>query len=178
MIDPQREREEHVRQAVEVYNSALPDLADNLALSSPNDQAFSTSAHRSGDVKLSGSRMPTRKHKRFERRQTLVAGVDPGFELLDLRIGHAWDNRLGRVGRGEIGTQNEQIVLHLAENGVRQVDTVGGQQGAHHSDDRVRFVDGAIGFYAWVIFGDAGTAEEARRTAVSRPRVDFQDVEL
>ena len=106
-----------------------------------------------------------------ERGEIGVHGVDLPFQPRHLRFDDAQPLAAGLVGRGEVGTEVEEVVLDAAEHGVEPVRQRRLVQ-TGESDMGVEFVDGADRLEAQVGFRPPLAGRQRRGAVVAGAGVD------
>ena len=147
-------------------------IADGLGLGEGDEASFGAAGDGAGEVESGGEFSAAGQDEGLEFGQGLSGGVDMFFEFSDVGGGDAGDlvGVLGIEGGAEIGTEIEQAVLQLGEEGG---DLVEGGSGGGEAEGGVGFVDVAVGLDAEVVFVDAGRTEEGGEAGVTFPGVDL-----
>ena len=127
-------------------------------------------------MELSGGGIAAGEDEALERLDFFIEGVDPTLECGDVFVGDAGADGLVAldalldVGGGEFAADVEEVGLDDGEP-AREVFVFG--YGGGDAEERVEFVDGAVGLDADVVFGDARSTEEAGLSIVAGAGVDL-----
>lgn len=133
-------------------------------------QPFGTARNRARQMKVGRKWRTSRQHKRIERGQIGIHGVDFTLQSSDLRFGDAQSAFASAAlfGHRKIGAQIEQIVLDTAEHGVHFAH--GMKTAKPHG--RVGFVHRSVGGDAQRIFRKPGTVAKRGFALVACPGID------
>jgi hypothetical protein len=172
-VDDAGHGEEEVREAVDVAEQGAGDRFD---VGEGDDAALGAAADGAGEVELGGGGVTAGEDEELERRQLFIEGVDPAFEGCDIVIGDAGADVLAAlkalfdVGGGEFAAEIEEVGL---DDGEPASEVVVFEDGGGDAEERVEFIDGAVGLDADVVFGDARSTEEAGLSFVAGAGVDL-----
>jgi hypothetical protein len=133
--------------------------------------AFGAAADGAGDVEVGGGGAAAGEEESFEGWELGGKDVDLLFECGDVGGVEAADFGFGggAGGGGDIGAEGEEEGLEVLELGFK--GGVGGGGGGE-AEVGVKFIEGAEGFEAGVVFGDAGAVEEGGGAVVAAAGVD------
>jgi hypothetical protein len=110
------------------------------------DDTFGPPADRTGKMHTRGNGRPPRQNKTLEGFQARFKRIDLLFKAVCFNVRNPADPfLLKRPGGGEIGTQDEQLVLNPFK---RHIKSRLGIVGPDHADYRVQLVRGAVRFDA------------------------------
>lgn len=174
-VGPAAPDEDRVAEAVEVLDCFG---RDGFLAGESDQQAFGSAADGAGDVEFGVETAAAGEDEAAEGRDVFVHGVDLAFELFDFDVGDAGLAGMDVFGTGgEDGAEIEELMLDAAQDrgeqahaGIDAAEILAGDAG--QADEGVQFVDGAVGFDAEGVFGDALASGEAGFTGVAALGVD------
>lgn len=171
VIDPTAPDEEGVAQTVEIADGFF---GDAFGAGESDEKTFGTATDGAADVKVGVEAAATGEDERTQGSEDGVGLIDFVFELGDLGVGDARLFGMNVFGQsGEDGAEVEEFVLNTFEDDGEGRD--GGKRfcgNAGGADEGVEFIDGAVGFDAEVVFGDALAAHEGGVAGVAGAGVD------
>ena len=159
-----------VRQSIDVGERLR---IEGRAFTEGDNPPFGTPRHRAGQMGGRRRRCAARQNEGSERRQSGVHVVDLAFQAGHLR-GDDSQRRVFwvfRLGRRQIGTQVEKIILNAAEHGV-DLGPVG-KMAADHADHAVQLIDVAKGRRPRAVLGDALTVAQRGLAAIAATGIDL-----
>jgi hypothetical protein len=142
-VGPTSEDEEKVGKAVEVFED---DVADVFVGGEGDGDALRTPTNSAGVVKDCGRAAAAGENEIFQGIEKGLDGIDMTFEEVDGTCIETLEILMAYFkGGGEIRANSEELILDLLQDRINLVSNV---EGPADSDDAIKLVDGAVGFYS------------------------------
>ena len=140
-----------------------------------NDQAFGAAADGAGEMEMGRRHVATGKDEGTQGGEVMIEVINLAFQAIHLLWQYAQrfvGQFLACLGHAEISAEIKKFVLNAGEHGIELGEGFGVGMEPDNSQNRIGFINGAIGLNAEMGLGNAGARAQGRVALVAGAGID------
>jgi hypothetical protein len=174
VIGPTTGNEKKIGEAVDIGERAFTHVLALVGFEF-HDQAFRAPADGSREMQVRCGGMAAGKHEGTQGAEIVIEIVNFGFEAFNL----LWQNAQGfmagfftGLGNAEISAEVKKLILNPAQHGIQLAESFRVGVKSDDSQNRIRFIHGAVSLNAEMGLRNAGTGAKCRIALVTGAGID------